>query len=100
MINNQTSSSDISAKSSHTMSIDRRKTASISGVADVLSFHETEIALKIDSGLMYIAGSSLHISKLLLEEGRLDVDGHIDSIVYETPRKSAKRLFYRKWFGK
>lgn len=86
------------AKSAHTLSIEHRKRASITGVADVCSFHETEIILKIDTGLMYLTGDGLHVAKLLLEEGRLDVDGQIDSVVYETPRKQVRRLW--KWFHK
>lgn len=84
----------------HTLQIDRRRHAGISGVTDVLSFHETEIALKIDSGMMYITGDGLHIARLLLEDGRLEVDGHIDSVVYETPKKPARRIFNWKWARK
>lgn len=84
-------------KTNHTLAVDRRKHASITGVTDVCSFHENEIVLKIDSGLMILGGENLHIAKLLLEDGRLDVDGHVDSVIYEAPRKQAKHLFTWKW---
>ncbi len=90
-------SSAAAAKTNHTLGVDRRKHAAITGVTDVCSFHETEIVLKIDSGLMILTGQGLHIAKLLLEEGRLDVDGHVDSIIYETPKKPIKHLFTWKW---
>lgn len=87
-------------KTNHVLNVDRRRHASITGVTDVCSFHETEVVLKIDSGLMILSGEGMHIAKLVLEDGRLDVDGHIDSIVYETPRKQVKRLFSWKWHKK
>ena len=93
---NQPENGASAAKSNHTLSVDRRRHASIAGVTDVCSFHETEIVLKIDSGLMILSGQGLHIAKLLLEEGRLDVDGHVDSIVYETPKQQAHPLLIWK----
>ena len=53
--------------------------------------------MKLDCGVMILTGQNLHIAKLLLEEGRLDVDGHIDGVIYETPKATAKRLF--AWMG-
>ena len=85
------------ARSAHTLAIDRRRRASVTGVTDVCSFHETEVVLKIDSGMMILTGQGLHIAKLLLEDGRLEVDGHIDGVIYETPKAAAKRAFSWKW---
>ena len=73
-----TNAADGGARSVHTLAIDKRRHAAITGVTDVCSFHETEVVLKIDSGVMILTGDSLHIAKLLLEDGRLEVDGHID----------------------
>lgn len=89
-------------KTPHTLHIDRRRRAIITGVTDVCSYHETEIVLRLDSGMMVISGQNLHIGKLLLEEGRLDVEGSIDGVVYESPSKHAGLLsglfsgFFRK----
>ena len=77
----------------HSVQMERRKHAAITGVSDVCSFHETEIVLRVDGGLMFITGENLHIGKLLLDDGRLDVEGQIDSLVYEKPKASARRLF-------
>lgn len=80
-------------KAAHTIQIDRRKKTLITGVIDVCSFHETEIVLKLDGGLLFLTGQNLHIGKLLPDEGRLDVDGQIDSVIYETPRKMTNSIF-------
>ena len=92
-----TNAADGGARSVHTLAIDKRRHAAITGVTDVCSFHETEVVLKIDSGVMILTGDSLHIAKLLLEDGRLEVDGHIDGIIYESPKTAARRAFPWKW---
>jgi len=84
------------SKSVHNVTINQRKHAVITGVNDVCSFHENEIVLKVDSGVMIITGEGLHVGKLLLEEGRLDVEGKLDGVHYEQPH-SVSRLFR---FGK
>ena len=80
----------------HTLHMEHRNHAVLTGVLDVSSFHENEIILKVDSGLMIMNGDGLHIGKLLIEDGRLDVQGHIDSIVYENTRKRTGTL--PRWF--
>lgn len=80
----------------HTLMLDKRSHAVITGVMDVSSFHETEIVLKVDGGVMVIGGQGLHVGKLLLEEGRLDVEGRIDSVVYEAPRSPGRAFAFWK----
>lgn len=80
----------------HTVEIDCRNHVSITGVTDVCSFHETEVVLKIDSGIMFLNGQGLHIGKLLLDEGKIDVDGQIDGIAYENKKERTRRNFWRK----
>lgn len=80
----------------HTVQMERRRHAAITGVTDVCSFHENEIVLKVDTGLMVLTGESLHIGKLLLDDGKLDVEGQIDGIVYEKPKLTKRRLLFWK----
>ena len=81
----------------HSVQMERRKHASITGVSDVCSFHETEIVLKVETGLMFITGENLHIGKLLLDDGKLDIEGQIDSLIYEKPKTSMHRFFSWKF---
>lgn len=83
----------------HTLTLDRRSRAVIAGVTDVCSFQENEVVLKIDSGEMILTGQNLHIAKLLLEEGQLNVEGHVDSVIYQSAAKhEAKAPFWKRWF--
>jgi sporulation protein YabP len=59
-----------------------RRTCTISGVNDVLSFDVSEIILETDQGMLMIKGSELHISRLTLEKGEVDLDGKVDSFTY------------------
>lgn len=87
------------SKTAHTLLIDRRNHAVITGVTDVCSFQENEVVLKIDSGEMILTGQNLHIAKLLLEEGQLNVEGHVDGVIYQAQnRHEGKPRFWKRWF--
>ncbi len=53
----------------------RRRTGTVTGVVDVLSFDLTEILLETDQGMLMIRGSDLHVNRLTLEKGEVDVEG-------------------------
>ncbi len=84
----------------HKISLNNRKAGIISGVNDVLSFDANEILLETEQGLLMIRGADLHVSRLTLEKGEVDVDGKIDSLTYsdvsqysKTGETFLKRLF-------
>ncbi len=63
----------------HKLNINARKTALITGVNDVLSFDAGEVLLQTEQGILMIRGSELHVNRLSLEKGEVDIDGRIDS---------------------
>ena len=87
---------EMQSKTAHKVVLDQRKQMSISGVSDVCSFHENEVVLKTDGGVMMITGENLHVGKLLLEEGRVDLAGRVDGIQYEQPRTAGKLFRFGK----
>lgn len=75
-----------------------RKNGSISGVKDVISFDESCVILETEQGRLVLKGKDLHVGKLTLERGEVELDGKIDSMVYtgSSPAKKGsvmKRLF-------
>lgn len=66
----------------HRVTLMNRQTCTIVGVADVLSFDVGEVLLETDQGMLMIKGNDLHVSRLTLEKGEVDVDGKIDSLTY------------------
>lgn len=69
-------------KRGHRLTIDNRKNGTVSGVVDVLAFDVNEIQLETEQGLLTIKGKDLHISRLTLERGEVDLEGIVDLLVY------------------
>lgn len=75
----------------HRMSMEGRKNCKLQGVVDALSFDENAILLETVDGMLMIRGAELHVSKLSLEKGEVDVDGRVDSFVYTEKTSFAKK---------
>ena len=72
----------IEMKRAHRLTMEGRRCAAITGVSDVLSFDVGEVVLQTEDGLLMIKGEELHVSRLTLEKGEVDLDGKIDSLTY------------------
>ena len=70
------------AKGVHKVYLNARKSAVMSGVKDELSFDAKEVYLETEQGVLLIKGDELHVNRLSLEKGEVDVDGRIDSFAY------------------
>ena len=68
----------------HRITIQDRKTAGITGVSDCVSFDENEVVLDTDMGLLTVRGKELHVKRLTLEKGELDLEGQVDSLNYSS----------------
>ena len=66
----------------HKLILSNRRTGTITGVADVISFDITEVLLETEQGMLMIKGSDLHVTRLTLEKGEIDIEGRIDSLAY------------------
>lgn len=73
---------DLSKQRIHKLNLSNRRTCNINGVSDVLSFDVNEILLETEQGLLTIKGADLHVNRLTLEKGEVDIEGRIDSLVY------------------
>lgn len=78
------------------LTLDRRARATLSGVTDVESFDEHAVILHTHGGRLTITGSGLHVSSLQLEDGRLLLEGTIDSAVYDGTGARRKGGFLRR----
>ena len=66
----------------HKVLLNNRKMGNFSGVVDVLSFDVAEILLETEQGMLLIKGNDLHVNRLSLEKGEVDIEGRIDSLAY------------------
>ena len=69
-------------KRTHKITLLNRRTCNLTGVNDVLSVDVSEIILETDQGMLMIKGSELHVNRLTLDKGEVDVEGKIDSFTY------------------
>ncbi len=69
-------------KRAHKLILNNRRTCNLTGINDVLSFDENEIILETDQGMLMIKGKELHVNRLTLDKGEVDIDGRIDSFTY------------------
>jgi len=78
----------------HSLSLENRQRAYLTGVSEVLGFDENQVSLMTDHGEITLNGEGLHVKKLMLEEGQLAVEGKIDSVYY-SQRIKRRGLFRR-----
>ena len=71
----------------HKISLSNRSLGVITGVKDVVSFDLNEIILDTDQGLLM----NLHVKKLLVEKGEVEITGKIDSFLYSNIEEPGKK---------
>lgn len=76
---------------SHKVLLANRKSGTFSGVVDVLSFDVAEILLETELGMLLIKGNDLHVNRLSLEKGEIDIEGRIDSLAYSEVKSAGKQ---------
>lgn len=74
----------------HNLFIEGREKLNITGVRDVISFDENTIVLSTEMGGLVLKGTDLHISKLNVEEGNLNIEGYLIACNY-TDKTENKR---------
>lgn len=84
----------------HLLSLSERNMLFLQGAKDVESFDDKSITVDTDKGLLIIKGEGLHIKSLNLEEGKLEIIGLINAVIYndgkgKTARKSGQGILQR-----
>ena len=82
----------------HACRLENRNAASLTGVREVVSFDENQVVMDTDMGLLTIKGKDLHVSRLTVEKGEMEVEGQIDSLAYssnEAYRKAGQSILAR-----
>ena len=84
-------------RQAHTMTLEGRARARVTGVMAVSCFNEQEVVLQTSEGEVALLGEGLHVNRLNLEEGQLSVDGVISAMEYDERArgkgKALSRLF-------
>ena len=88
--NNINNSEERKNRKIHNVVLYNRKQMTVSGVVRVDNFNDSVIVLITETGQMTIEGVSLHISKLSLETGDMNIDGDIAGLFYSDDNNSGQ----------
>ena len=85
-------------KMPHTVTLENKESLSVSGVSDVDTFDENKITLFTQDDTLVIEGEDLHIQKLDVANGSLEITGAVYSLVYTGTDASSRggKGFFRK----
>ena len=78
----------------HALAMENREKLRLTGVCDVSGFDETAVILVTDMGELTIRGEALHIDRIDLAAGSLELRGRISELSYED-RASGGSLWSR-----
>ena len=83
-------------QSNHTMTLEQRKSLTMTGVNEVVSFDDTAVVLRTCMGDLTVLGRELRLKTLSTEGGRVAVTGQISALTYDEPREPGgwlRRMF-------
>lgn len=79
----------------HKLTMLARKTLSLTGVKEVISFDTKEVVLATTQGMLVVRGDGLNVNRLLVEHGEVDIEGRVDSMIYSERGKKEEALWKR-----
>lgn len=71
------------ASKRHNITMNNREDISMTGIVDVLSFDEELVICQSDIGILVLKGMNLHVNKLDLDNGILELTGFVIGLQYE-----------------
>ena len=80
----------------HKITLTERKSMTMTGVSEVVSFDENAVIVHTDLGTLMVQGQQLQLKTLSVDGGQIAVEGNVSSLSYEEPRQQGgwvRRLF-------
>lgn len=81
----------------HALQMENREKLRLTGVCDVSGFDESMVVLLTDMGELSVRGDGLHIEKIDLDAGVLELRGKVCELSYEESTTAAS--LWKKIFG-
>ena len=66
-----------------TLKLDGREKLALTGVSDVSGFDENTVLLSTELGELTVRGSGLHIERIELDKGELELRGQVQELRYD-----------------
>lgn len=83
---------------SHKVTFTNRQGGTVTGVRDVSSFDDKEILLLTDFGKMILKGEKLHVGRLDLAQGEVDITGRVDCFQYVQKSAQPEESLWKRMF--
>jgi len=80
-------------KVNENLTLTNRTNLKLEGIVEILSSSETLLNIKLKDTHLCINGQNMHITKLDISTGLLEVNGSVDSIKYGKSGNIFKRIF-------
>lgn len=76
----------------HSLNMTNRKLLNVDGVTNLESYDQEVILMQTNAGILEIKGTQLHIQQLNLDQGKVMLEGEMNSLIYreDHPRKKGK----------
>ena len=85
------------AESHGNITLVARNSLTTDAVIDVLSFDEGLVSLSTSLGLLVVEGEEMHVKKMDMEAGRVELEGKISAVYYTDESSTHKKgLFGRR----
>lgn len=81
----------------HKLVLNERKTLTLTGVSEVVSFDDTAVVLRTSLGTLTVHGSGLQLKQLSQDGGQVAVEGTVSALIYEENKPSGG--FWRRMLG-
>lgn len=80
----------------HKLTLNERKSLTMTGVTEVVSFDDTAVVLRTGSETLIVEGTGLQLKTLSPEGGQVAVEGTVNALIYQQTRQERglwQRLF-------
>jgi sporulation protein YabP len=82
----------------HNLILKNREVMELDGITDVTSFDEQRIIIRTLMGILTVKGTTLQITLLDTANGKLAIEGHINSIDYSDKDKQKRSKLFKNLF--
>ncbi len=80
----------------HSVHLESGSLLNLTGIREIKSFQETAAEFDTWAGLLQITGEQMHMERLDLDSGEVELKGRIISLYYPEEREEAPRGFWSK----
>ncbi len=88
-----------SAQTESSLVLKNRELLTLTGVSEVISYHEGEVLIKTDLGTLRILGQNLQLGDLSVAKKNCLISGQINGMIYEKPIAEQNKKFFARIFG-